>query len=115
VRCAAPRRVGQIIGHAGEDVAFLATQIALQLNHGRAPGDVDPAAIVDQIAFMLQLVEGGAEAFAQKLGDETPKRFVTWPRRHCPGDLGQSFSAPSVRHLSPTFQGILLAALRATP
>ncbi|MBA3896040.1 MAG: hypothetical protein H0X36_02635 [Sphingomonadaceae bacterium] len=46
-RRAAAAGIGQIVRHTREDVPLLAAQIALQLNDGRAPCDVDSTAVVD--------------------------------------------------------------------
>jgi hypothetical protein len=105
--------IGQIIGHARDDIALLASKIALQFDDGGAPRHVDPAAIVDEVALMLQLAERGAEALAQQLRDEPAQCFVPRPRSHRADDLGQPISAPTVCHFSPSPGGCTVAVARA--
>jgi len=61
--CAAAARVGQVVGHAGDDIALFAAKISLQLDDSGAPGHVDAAAIVDEVALVLQLAERCPKAF----------------------------------------------------
>ncbi|MER8575788.1 hypothetical protein NKI17_35935 [Mesorhizobium sp. M0816] len=61
--------VGQVVGHAGEDIALFAAKITLQLDDRGAPRHVDAPTVVDKIAFVLQLAERGAEAFSQQFRD----------------------------------------------
>ena len=107
---AAPARVRQIIGHACDYIALLAAKIALQFDDGGTPCHIDPAAVVDEVALMLQLAERGAEALAQELRDDATQRLVPRPRSHRADDLGQPIRSPTVRHLSPSLGGCIVAA-----
>ena len=90
------------MGHSRKNIAFLAAKIALQLDNRCAPGDVDAPAIVDEIAFVLQFVEGSAEAPAQQFGDQPTQCLVARTRRHRADDLGEAVAPPATRHFSST-------------
>lgn len=109
-RRAGAARVGEIGGHAGDDVALFSAKVALQLDDGGAPRDVDAAAVVDEVALVLKLAERGAEALAQQLRDQTTQCLVPRPGGHRSDDLGQAFPAPTGCHLSTPTRGHTVAA-----
>lgn len=114
-RCTPAAGVGQIIGHAGDDVAFFAAEIGLQFDDRGAPGDIDAAAVVDEIALMFKFAERRSKTLAQQLGDQAAKRLVAGSRGHRPDYLGQAVAPPNIGHSSPRFESavVAVAATRA--